>query len=193
MKKLIIKFLPLFIIVSSVSSCLKSNDYFEDFSSTQPTADIPKAKANALASATPTASWFTLDSTAAGVDYATAVHIASKDHVGDITIRMKIDKANAQTWVAAHPTYELLPDSLYTVGSLDVLIPNAGVFTTADFNVHIKTGVRDPNTGTATTPKGASIFKTHQFILPVSIDTVVTHPYTVESNFRTILWKINVK
>lgn len=186
MKKIVTKYLPLFIVVVALSSCFKDNPYFEDFSSTQPTADIPKAKANAVLSATPTNSWFTLDSTAAGVDYATAVHIAAKEHVGDVTVRMKIDKEAGQTWVTAHPAYSLLPDSLYTVASYDVVIPNAGVFTTADFVVHIKTGATDPDTGT-------SIFKTHKYILPVSIDSVVSHPYVVESNFRTILWLINVK
>jgi len=186
MKKTVIKYLPLFILVVGLSSCFKENPYFEDFASTQPTADIPKAKANALLSATPTASWFTLDSSAAGVDYATAVHIAAKDHVGDVTVRMKIDQQAGQTWVTAHPTYSLLPDSLYSVANYDVLIPNAGVFTTADFIVHIKTGAVDP-------ANGKSIFKTHKYILPVAIDTVVSHPFVIESNFRNILWLINVK
>lgn len=31
------------------------------------------------------------------------------------------------------------------------------------------------------------------YILPVFIDTVVSHPISTASNFRTILWKINVK
>jgi hypothetical protein len=194
MKKILFRYLPLFVLLAGTSSCLKSNDYFEDFSSTQPTADIPKAKANPLAAtATPTQSWFTLDSSAAGVDYATAVHIAAKEHVGDVTVRMKIDKEAAQKWLSTHPTYELLPDSLYTVPSTDVVIKNAGVFSTGDFIVRIKTGVRDPNTPNATVPTPKNIFKTHNFILPVSIDAVVSHPYVVESNFKTILWKINVK
>lgn len=195
MKKVILRYIPFLIVVVVVSSCLKENKYFEDFSSTQPIADITKAPANAVNAAAPTSSWVLMDSLATGFDYKTAVHIAAKEHVGDVTIRMKIDKVAGQAWIASHSTlgYTLMPDSLYTVPSLDVLIPNAGVFTTGDFTVHVRSNVRDPATGTATVPKGASIFKTFKFILPVSIDTVTSAPYTTASNFRTILWYMRVK
>jgi len=173
----------------SLTACLKSNPYFEDFSSTQPIADIPKAPANTVTVSTaPTNSWYILDSLAAGVDYATAVHISAKEHVGDVTLHMKIDKEAANTWISKHTTsgFSVLPDSLYTVPSLDVTIANAGVFSTGDFIVHIKTDVRDPSTGT-------SIFKTHKYILPVSIETAGNGEYGVASNFQTILWNIRVK
>jgi len=192
MKINILTYLFVLCLATSVTGCLKSNPYFEDFSSTQPIADLPKAPVNALTAAAPTNSWVLLDSTANGFDYATAVHIAAKDHIGDVTVRMNIDKAGAQNWIAAHPTagYTLLPDSLYTVASLDVKVPNAGVFNTGDFIVRIKSGVRDPNTGTATVP-GKSIFKTNKFILPVSIESA--SGYGIASNFKTILWYIRVK
>jgi hypothetical protein len=180
MKKTIIKFFSLVIVGASLTGCLKSNNYFEDFSSTQPIVDLPKAPANAINQTNPTSTWFTMDSLPGGQDFQTAVHIAAKDHVGDVTVRMKIDKALATTWLATRPTYKLIPDSLYTVGSLDVTIPNAGVFTTADFVVRIKTQYR-------------SLFKSNNFILPVSIDTTVNRAYTVASNYRTIFWRINVK
>jgi hypothetical protein len=201
MKKTIKYFLLLMVVVS-FTACLKSNEFFEDFSSTQPTADIPKAPANTVTRSTaPTNSWFTLDSSAAGVDYPTAVHISAKNHVGDVTVRMKIDKTAGQAFITRVPYtvltgkdtvyYEVIPDSLYTVPSYDVVVKNAGVFNTGDFNVHIKTG--------ALAPDGQDVFihtkaNKHKFyILPVSIDTVTSHPFTVESNFKTILWKINVK
>lgn len=84
-----------------------------------------------------------------------------------------------------------MPDSLYTVSSNEVTIANAGVFSTGDFVANIKTA--------ALAPDGQSILKhtyynKHpSYILPVSIDTVVSHPISTASNFRTILWKINVK
>lgn len=172
------------------TACLKSNPYAEDFSSTMPIADLPKAPANAITVATaPTNSWYLLDSTGGGVDYATAVHISAKEHVGDVTLHMKIDKDAANLWIANHTSggYSLIPDSLYTVPSLDVTIPNAGVFSTGDFIVHIKTGVKDPVT------PARSIFKTHKYILPVTIESAAGGKYTVASNFQTILWYIRLK
>ena len=188
MKKLLLIYLGAAAILIN-TGCLKSNPYAEDFSTTQPVADIPKAPANAVAVATaPTNSWFILDSTAAGVDYATAVHLSAKDHVGDVTLRMKIDKNAANTWITNHSTagYALIPDSLYTVKSLDVTVPNAGVFSTGDFIVHINSGARDAATTRST-------FKTHKYILPVTIESAAGGQYTVASNFQTVLWYIRVK
>lgn len=187
MKKRSIVYLPLFAVAILFTACLKENKYFEDFSSVQPMADIPKAPANALTAAAPTNSWFILDSAAGTVDYNTAVHLAAKDHVGDVTVRMKIDKAAGQQWLSAHPTsgFELLPDDLYTVPSTDVVIPNAGVFSVGDFTVKIKANA---NNGA-----GVSRFKDKKYILPVAIDQVLTNNYGIASNYKYILWYIRVK
>ena len=194
MNKVIINFSLVAGVLISLTACLKSTKYYEDFSSIQPIADLPKAPVNAITAAAPTNSLTLLDSLPAGVDYLTAVHLSAKDHVGDVTIRMKIDTAAAGIWLRSHASlgFRLLPDSLYTVPSLDVKITNAGVFAVGDFPVRIKTGVRDPATGTPTVP-GKSIFKSYKFILPVSIDTVLNTTYGVANNYRTILWYIRVK
>lgn len=189
MKKIINIQLLVVILISSciISSCLKSNPYYEDFSSTQPIADIPKAAANAITAAAPTSSWEILDTLAGGVDYLTAIHISYKDHIGDQTVHVIIDKTAAQTWIANHATagYTLIPDSLFTVPTTNVLIPNAGVFSTGDFKVHINTKAKNSS--------GVNVFKANKFILPVSIDTVLNQPYRVASNYRTVLWYIRVK
>lgn len=192
MKHNIKSYLFLSLLVVSFTACLKSNPYYEDFSSTQPIADLPKAPANALNAAAPTNSWFILDSVAGGVDYPTAVHISYREHLGDVTVRMKVDKAAGQAWIDAHPTsgFKLLPDSLYTVKSLDVVVPNAGVFSTGDFIVHIRTDVRDPATSN---PTGKSIFKTNKFILPVTIESVPNTSYGIAANYASMLWYIRVK
>jgi len=195
MKTKLIKYIGVILLASSFTACLKSNKYYEDFSSIVPIADIPKAPVNALAAAAPTNSWVLLDSLAAGQDYLTAIHLSAAEHVGDVTIRMKIDTAAARVWLAkpTSSTYSLLPDSLYTIPSLDVKIANAGVFNTGDFVVHIKSGVRDPATGTVAVPKGTSIFKTKKFILPITIESVPGTNYGVAANYGTILWYIRVK
>ncbi len=171
------------ILLVIFSSCLKKNDFYEDFSSTQPIADIPKAAANALNAAAPTNSWFILDSAAGPQDYKTAIHLSAKNHVGDVTIKVKIDIDGANEWIAKHPGYEVLPADLYTVGSTDVLIANAGVFSTGDFAVNIKANADD---GT-----GVSRFKNKKYILPVSI--VQAGNYGIASNYKTVLWLIRVK
>jgi hypothetical protein len=185
MKNNILKYLLVVLIASSFTACLKSNPYFEDFSSTQPIADIPKAPANALLAAAATNSWEILDTLANGVDYKTAVHISAKDHIGDVAVKMKIDSVGAKNWIAAHPTlgYKLIPDSLYTVSSSTVLIPNAGVFSTGDFVVHIKSNAKDAG--------GNKLFKTNKYLLPVSIESA--SGYGIASNFQTVLWYIRVK
>ncbi|MEP6676191.1 MAG: DUF1735 domain-containing protein [Ferruginibacter sp.] len=196
MKRTILKYMAAGIVITTIaSSCLKSNPYYEDFSSITPMADIPKATVNAVAASAPTTSWVSLDSLPGGFDYLTAVHLSAPDHVGDVTVRMVIDKAAANTWITNHPTagYTLIPDSLFSVPSLDVKISNAGVFSTGDFHVTIKSGVRDPATGTVLVPKGTSIFKTYKFILPISIESVPGTNYGIAANYKTVLWYIKVK
>jgi hypothetical protein len=186
MKKVLFRIIPVLAAVASLASCLKNNDKYESYDSLKPIADLPKAKANAVKSATPTTSWMVLDTVNGGVDYKTAVHISYKDHVGDIVVKMKIDKDAAQTWLSTLGTaYKLIPDSLYTVASTDVTIPNAGVFSTGDFVVHIKSNAKDAS--------GANVFRSNKFVLPVSIDSVASSNYTIASNFQTILWYIKVK
>jgi hypothetical protein len=187
MKKIFLKILPLLVVPIALTSCLKENKYFEDFSSTQPIADLPKAPANALTASAPTNSWFVLDSAAGTVDYNTAVHISAKDHIGDITVHMKIDRAAGQKWIDAHPAggYELLPEDLYTVPSYDVVIPNAGVFSTGDFTVKVKANANDG--------AGVSRFKNKKYILPVAIDKVVNQDIGIASNFQYVLWRMQVK
>lgn len=171
------------VLLVMLASCLKKNNFYEDFSSTQPIADIPKAASNALEAAAPTNSWFILDSAAGPQDYATAVHLSAKNHVGDVTLKMKIDIDGANKWIANHAGYELLPADLYTVGSTDVVIKNAGVYSTGDFIVNIKANADD---GT-----GVSRFKGKKYILPVTI--VQAGNYGIASNYQTVLWLIRVK
>jgi len=186
MKKILFRLIPVAAAVLTMTSCLKNNDKYESYDSLKPIADLPKAKANAAKQATPTNSWMVLDTVNAGVDYLTAVHISYKDHIGDVIVKMKIDKAAAQTWLSTlGTTYKLIPDSLYSVSSFNVTVPNAGVFSTGDFAVHIKTNAKDAT--------GTNVFKANKFILPVSIDSVTSANYTVASNFQTIFWYIRVK
>ena len=186
MKKRLYQLIAVAAVIVSLTSCLKNNDKYESFDSLRPIADLPKAKANAIKQATPTTSWMVLDTVNAGVDYLTAVHISYKDHLGDVVVKMKIDKQAAQTWLSTLGTaYKLIPDSLYSVSSYDVTVPNAGVFSTGDFAVHIKTNAKDAT--------GKNVFKANKFILPVSIDSVPSAKYNIASNFQTIFWYITVK
>jgi len=188
MKPNIIKLLFLLMSTTIFVSCLKENPLYTDFASTKPLADIPKAPANALAATAPSNSWKVIDTLASGgVDYPTAVHISAKDHVGDVTIKMKIDKDAANAWLTKNPSgnYKLLPDSLYTVPSLDVKIVNAGVFSTGDFVVHIKSDAKDAD--------GNSLFRVNKYILPIAIESVEGGNYIVASNFQYILTYMRVK
>jgi uncharacterized protein DUF1735 len=188
MKKNLLNIILLLIVTIGFTSCLKENPLYTDYSTTLPIADIPKAPANAATVAkTPTSSWQILDTLATGVDYLTAVHLSAKNHVGDITLKMKIDIDAANLWLSKNPTagYTLIPDSLYSVPSLTVTIKDAGVFTTGDFAVHINSNAKDED--------GNKLFKTHKYILPVSIESVNEGKYSVASNFQTILWYIRIK
>ena len=176
--------LLLTVIVSS-TACLKSNDYFEDFSSTQPVADIPKA--SNLGLKTP-AITVTLDSALHTVDLKTAVHISAKEHIGDVTVKLKVDKAAAQALIARVPatgftdyrTNQVLPDSLITVPKFDAVIPNAGVFSVGDFVVQIKTD-----------KMSKAAFNANKYVLALSIESA--SGYTVASNFSTIYYNVRVK
>jgi hypothetical protein len=188
MKKNIINLILLLIVTTGITSCLKENSLYTDYGSTLPIADIPKAPANAATVPTaPTNSWIILDTLSAGVDYLTAVHLSANEHVGDVTLKMKIDTSAARKWINAHLSggYSIIPDSLYSVPSLNVTIKNAGVFSTGDFPVRIKSNAKDIS--------GNKLFKTNKYILPITIESVVGANYTVASNFQTILWYIRVK
>lgn len=204
MKKNIINLVLLAIVTTGFMSCLKSNDLYTDYGSTQPMADIPKAPSNAVANSSLTASWQILDTTLSEVDYLTAVHLSAANHVGDVTIKMKIDNDAGNAYIAKVPftvatvngkkdtTYnKILTPDLYSVSSYDVKIANAGVFSTGDFAVRIKIGTKAAD--------GQSLFNhtpdNHHFsyILPVSIVSAGDGKYGIASNFQTILWRIRVK
>ncbi|MEO6819013.1 MAG: DUF1735 domain-containing protein [Ginsengibacter sp.] len=205
MKKSIINLGMLLIVTTGFMSCLKSNALYTDYGSTQPIADIPKAPGNTVSTSTaPTSSWQILDTTKSEVDYLTAVHLSANSHVGDVTLKMKIDVDAANAFIARVPYtiaavgtkrdtiyYKVLPPELYTVPSYDVTIANAGVFSTGDFNVRIKIGTKDAN--------GENLFnhtivnKHFYYILPITIVSAGDGKYAVASNFQTILWRIRVK
>lgn len=187
MKKNIVLFSFCIMSATGLVSCLKSNPLYTDYGSTLPMADIPKAPTNALKATAPSNSWVVLDTLANGVDYLTAVHLSANSHVGDVTLKMMIDTAAARAWLNAHPTsgYKLIPDSLYSVPSLDVVIKNAGIFSTGDFVVHIKSNAKDTS--------GNKFFKVNKFILPIKIESVEGSNYQVASNFQYILSYIRVK
>ena len=183
MKKNIITLTFVFALALGMTSCLKSNDLYTDYGSTQPVADLPKASNLSLKTPALVAS---LDSVLAPgtVDLLTAVHISAKDHIGDVTIKLGVDNVAATALIARVPapgqtdyrTYQILPASLITVPTTSATIPNAGVFSVGNFIVKIQTG-----------SMSKAAFNAQKYLLAISITD--GGGYTIASNFQTIYYR----
>lgn len=122
------KYLRLLVIAALVfclQSCLKNNSFYTDFSKGKPAVELPLAAAHANA---PIAVSFDVSNTPAS--YFAVVNVASVNKPTTpvtATLALDVDFMNAynDTLSASDPDFvpfELLPDSTYTIGSLDVTI-----------------------------------------------------------------------
>jgi len=123
------KYLRLLIIaamVFSLQSCLKNNSFYTDFSKGKPAIELPLA---ATHTNDPFAVSFDVSTTP--TQYYVVVNVASVNKpTSPVTATLAIDKAYLDSFntaqAAADPDnyvpYELMPDSTYSIGSLDVTI-----------------------------------------------------------------------
>jgi len=172
------------ILLSTIvlGGCLKNNDFYEGFTDIAPLADI-----NLSHLSTDTLTVYALNiapSPDQTTDTVFAVHLSSKNHVGDVTFTLGVG-ANDSAFVAfmqAHPEYTLMPSDLYTFDSV-VTIKNAGVLNTADVRIKFKTAAVDAN--------GDNLFLSNQYVLPIIIKDA--GGYGIASNFRMIVMRVLAK
>lgn len=158
MKQYKIKYSRIFLIaglIFAMQSCLKNNGYYVDFSKGAPAVELPYA---AVESNAPFA--LSLDIVDTPTTYYAAINVASVNVPNTVTTAtLGVDSAyltqynNAQLAIdSSNQTYELLPDSTYSIPSWDASIP-AG---SREFLVPIKffTSKIDPG---------------HVYILPLTI------------------------
>lgn len=108
-----------------VSSCLKDNEYFVDFSDYEPNIELPLAAVNVNG---PALALF--DDAAEPTDYYAVINVASMEKpTSPVTAKLALDveylnKYNAEQAAADkdYVPYELLPDSAYTISNWDVTI-----------------------------------------------------------------------
>ena len=157
--------------ISFFTACLKDDANYKDFSAVGTVIELLDADP-ALGLTT---SALTFSKTP--VDISTRVNVAAPYPLtSSLNVTLSIDKAAFATWkkVNADTTYELLPDSSYTVPSASVTIPaNTSV---ASFVVKVNS---------------SKIDLTHSYVLPVSIADASGQ--NISGNFKTILYAITVK
>ena len=153
------------------ASCLKDDANFKDFSKVGTIIELLDADP-ALGLTTAALTFSKTPS-----DLATRVNVAAPYPLtSPLNVTLSIDKAAFATWkkVNADTTYELLPDSAYTVPSASITIPaNTSV---ANYVVKVNSSKVD---------------LAHSYILPVSIADASGQ--NISGNFRTILYQITVK
>ncbi len=123
MKQIKNKYLGLLLavgLVFSLQSCLKNGKFYADFSKGSPAVELPLAahyvnKPFALA----------LDVSQTPTTYYVVVNVASVDIPSSpVTATLQVDQAYLDQYNSDHGTsYELLPDSAYSIPSLDATIP----------------------------------------------------------------------
>ena len=182
MKKLIKN--TIFFLLGAVvfTGCLKTNKFYEGFTSIAPSADFPLSH---LPSDTLTV--YALEAAPtpdATVDTFVAVHLSAKDHVGDVTFQLGLGAGDPAfiAFMAANPEYTLMPSNLYSFDS-SVVIKNAGVLSTANISVKFKTSAVDGG--------GNKLFFSNEYVLPIIIKSAGS--YAIASNFRMIIMRVLAK
>ncbi len=163
-------------------SCLKTNDLYEGFNDLTPLADIPLSHLS-----TDTLTVYALPVAAspdATIDTVVAVHLSSKNHVGDVTFQLGLGNSDPAfiAYLEAHPDLQLMPSNLYSFDS-SVTIQNAGVLNTANFSVKFKTAAIDADSN--------NLFLSNEYVLPIIIKDAGS--YQVASNFRIIIMRVLAK
>ncbi|MGZ3898593.1 MAG: DUF1735 domain-containing protein, partial [Flavisolibacter sp.] len=107
-------------LVSMLSSCLKNNSYYTDFSSAAASVQLPLAARNSNKLVT-----FSFDASAGTVKVPIYVNVASPSTPSTATtVKLGIDTAYLRTYNSANGTnFEVLPDSVYTTTGWDRTVP----------------------------------------------------------------------
>ena len=178
------KFKKYYLFIFSVgllafASCLKDDANFKDFSKVGTIIELLDADPNILDTLHKSDGL-----TTAALTYSkTPVNITSRVNVAapyplssPLNVTLSIDKAALTRWKQMNfdSTYELLPDSTYTVPSASITIPA----NTSVGNYVVKVN-------------SSKIDLTHSYILPVSIADASGQ--NISGNFKTILYSIGVK
>ena len=107
-------------LIFALQSCLKNNKYYIDFSKGTPALELPLAANNANS---PFAVSFNIVDTP--TTYFAVVNVASPSKpTSPVTGTLGLDSAYLNQYNADNSTsYELMPDSTYSISSWDVTIP----------------------------------------------------------------------
>lgn len=120
MKKINIKWVAVLALVSMLSSCLKNNEYYTDFSSAAASVQLPLAARNSNKIIT-----LAYTPGVGIVKIPVYVNVASpQTPTTATTTKLGIDTAFLRSYNTANNThYEVLPDSVYTTTGWDRTIP----------------------------------------------------------------------
>ena len=112
--------LAFFVLVLSLSSCLKNGNYFADFAAAAGSVDLPLAASNNNG-----VEAFSFDVTVTSTVLPIYANVASPSlPTKATTVVLALDTAYLTTYNTANNTnYELLPDSVYKISSLNMTIP----------------------------------------------------------------------
>jgi hypothetical protein len=182
---------------------------YEGYDNLEPLAEINLSN---LSDVTDSTTAYNLDiapSPNIAIDTALAVHLSSKNHVGDVTFTLALafddpdflamynnnkqmyeiwndedlydaldedGQAAVDDYVDGHPELTFMPDSLYSIPSFKVTIPNAGVLNVGRMPISFRTGAVDAD--------GNNLFVINNFVLPIKIQDAAG--YKIASNFSKI-------
>lgn len=162
-------------LVLALSSCLKSNDTYIDFSKVGTLIELP------LAAYAPNADgdkieFLSFVSTLATAELPVIVNVASPKPLGNsLDVTLKVDDAALTAYNAAHATkYILLPSNAYSIASLKVTIPSGERM--AALNINLK-------------PSMITDFS-KQYVLPI---TIADAGGQTISQYKTVYYVVGVK
>ena len=112
--------LALFLAMASLSSCLKNGQYYTNFAAVAASVDLPLAATNANGVET-----FSYNATVSSATLPIYANVASPSiPTKATTVTLALDTAYLDSYNTNNGTsYELLPDSVYTISSLNMTIP----------------------------------------------------------------------
>lgn len=143
------KLLLITVLAFTLQSCLKNNDFYADFSKSDPAVELPIAAkyANGVY-------LFAFDIADTPSTYYAVVNLASAETLSKpVTGTIAVDQAYLNQYNADNgKTYEVLPDSVYTLSSFDFTIPSGE----RQFRIPVKISTN-------------KLDLSHQYVLPLTI------------------------
>lgn len=169
MKKINIKWVAGFVFLLMLSSCLKNNQYYTDFSSVGASVQLPLAARNRNKIVA-----FTFDASAGTIKIPVYVNVASPQKPSSsVSIKLGVDSAYLRQYNTANGTsFEVLPDSAYTTTGWDRTVQPGQRMDSMVVSINLN-----------------KLDLTHQYVLPV---TIVSSSLPIEQ-WNHLLMSIGVK